>query len=58
MHVIAGPKPEVATQVRKILAAAEREPTDAHSFAYDEHNPFAVCGRDHVPLYRGKPSVR
>lgn len=54
-----GPRPEVATQVRKVLAAAEKEPTDAHSgWAYDEHNPFTVCGRDLVPLYRGKPQSR
>lgn len=25
-----GPKPEVAAQIRKVLAAAEKDPTDAH----------------------------
>lgn len=53
-----GPKPEVAAQIRKVLAAAEKEPTDAHELAYDEHNPFVVCARRYVPLYRGKPQTR
>ncbi|CAI2316133.1 unnamed protein product [Caenorhabditis sp. 36 PRJEB53466] len=49
------PKPEIAAQIRKILAAAERDNTDAHKLCYDEHNPFVVCSRQFVPLYRGRP---
>ncbi|CAB3408946.1 unnamed protein product [Caenorhabditis bovis] len=49
------PKPEVAAQIRKVLAAAEKDNNDAHQFAYDEHNPFVVCSREFVPIYRGRP---
>uniref|UniRef100_A0A0M3ILK3 COPI_C domain-containing protein n=1 Tax=Ascaris lumbricoides TaxID=6252 RepID=A0A0M3ILK3_ASCLU len=53
-----GPKPEVAAQIRKVLAAAEKDPTDAHKLHYDELNPFVVCSRTFTPLYRGKPQVK
>uniref|UniRef100_A0A914ZVK8 Coatomer subunit alpha n=1 Tax=Parascaris univalens TaxID=6257 RepID=A0A914ZVK8_PARUN len=53
-----GPKPEVAAQIRKVLAAAEKDPTDAHKLHYDELNPFVVCSRTFIPLYRGKPQVK
>uniref|UniRef100_A0A0M3J4F2 Coatomer subunit alpha (inferred by orthology to a human protein) n=1 Tax=Anisakis simplex TaxID=6269 RepID=A0A0M3J4F2_ANISI len=53
-----GPKPEVAAQIRKVLAIAERDPTDAHQLRYDELNPFVICSRTFTPLYRGKPQVR
>ncbi|CCD73511.1 Coatomer subunit alpha [Caenorhabditis elegans] len=49
------PKPEVAAQIRKVLTAAEKDNTDAHQLTYDEHNPFVVCSRQFVPLYRGRP---
>jgi coatomer protein complex subunit alpha (xenin) len=25
---------------------------------YDEHNPFVICSRSFVPLYRGKPQAK
>lgn len=24
---------------------------------YDEHNPFVVCSRSFIPLYRGNPQI-
>ncbi|VIO97225.1 coatomer alpha subunit, putative [Brugia malayi] len=53
-----GPKAEVAAQIRKVLAVAEKEPNDTHELQYDEHNPFVVCSRKFKPLYRGKPQVK
>ncbi|PAV66797.1 hypothetical protein WR25_10521 [Diploscapter pachys] len=53
-----GPKPEVAQQIRKILAVAEKENSDPHELAYDEHNPFVMCSRSFQPIYRGKPEVK
>jgi len=53
-----GPKPEVAQTMRKALATCERNPTNAHEINYDEHNPFLICSRTFVPLYRGKPQTK
>ncbi|XP_048236489.1 coatomer subunit alpha-like [Haliotis cracherodii] len=53
-----GPKPDVATQTRKILAACEKNPVDEHELKYDQHNPFDICGATFVPIYRGKPVVK
>ncbi|TSL47686.1 Coatomer subunit alpha [Bagarius yarrelli] len=50
-----GPKPEVAQQTRKILAACEKNLTDAHQLNYDPHNPFDLCAASFTPLYRGRP---
>ncbi|KAI6238268.1 Coatomer subunit alpha [Aphelenchoides fujianensis] len=50
-----GPKPDVAANLRKMLAVAERENTNAIELTYDEHNPFVICSRTFVPIYRGKP---
>lgn len=25
---------------------------------YDEHNPFVICSKTFVPLYRGKPQIK
>ncbi|XP_006752894.2 PREDICTED: coatomer subunit alpha, partial [Myotis davidii] len=50
-----GPKPEVAQQTRKILAACEKNPTDAYQLNYDMHNPFDICAASYRPIYRGKP---
>uniref|UniRef100_A0AAX7VIS8 Coatomer subunit alpha n=1 Tax=Astatotilapia calliptera TaxID=8154 RepID=A0AAX7VIS8_ASTCA len=50
-----GPKPDVAQQTRKILAACEKNLTDAHQLNYDPHNPFDLCAASYVPLYRGRP---
>jgi coatomer protein complex subunit alpha (xenin) len=53
-----GPKPDIAQQTRKILAACEKTPTDAYDLKYDEHNPFDVCAATYTPIYRGKPVVK
>ncbi|XP_015755385.1 PREDICTED: coatomer subunit alpha-like [Acropora digitifera] len=47
-----GPRPDVATQIRKILQACDKNPTDAHNLQYDQHNPFTVCAVSYKPLYR------
>ncbi|NWI05108.1 COPA protein, partial [Tichodroma muraria] len=49
-----GPKPEVAQQTRKILAACEKNPSDSHQLNYDQHNPFDICAASYRPIYRGK----
>ena len=47
-----GPRPEVATTTRKILAVCEKNPSDAHELKYDQHNPFDVCAGSYTPIYR------
>ncbi|PNF39948.1 Coatomer subunit alpha [Cryptotermes secundus] len=49
-----GPRQEVAQQARKILQACDKNLVDEHQLQYDEHNPFAICGRTYRPIYRGK----
>ncbi|XP_040579551.1 coatomer subunit alpha isoform X3 [Lepeophtheirus salmonis] len=49
-----GPKPEVASQTRKILQACDKNPVDEHKVEYDEFNPFDICGRSFTPIYRGQ----
>jgi len=49
-----GPKPEISAQMRKILAACEKNMTDEHKLQYDEHNPFVICAKSYRPIYRGK----
>uniref|UniRef100_A0A8D2PDY9 COPI coat complex subunit alpha n=1 Tax=Zosterops lateralis melanops TaxID=1220523 RepID=A0A8D2PDY9_ZOSLA len=49
-----GPKPEVAQQTRKILAACEKNPVDSHQLNYDQHNPFDICAASYRPIYRGR----
>jgi coatomer protein complex subunit alpha (xenin) len=53
-----GPKPDVATQIRKVLQACDKNPTDAHKLLYDEFNPFTLCGSSYKPIYRGKPQEK
>ncbi|NXM92984.1 COPA protein, partial [Sylvia borin] len=53
-----GPKPEVAQQTRKILAACEKNPSDSHQLNYDQHNPFDICAASFRPIYRGKALER
>lgn len=47
-----GPKPDIATQMRKILAACDKNPTDEHKLQYDQHNPFVLCAKSYQPIYR------
>lgn len=53
-----GPKPDVATQTRKVLQACEKANTEDHKLNYSEHNPFAVCAASYTPIYRGKPEIK
>uniref|UniRef100_H2YWH8 Uncharacterized protein n=1 Tax=Ciona savignyi TaxID=51511 RepID=H2YWH8_CIOSA len=50
-----GPKPDVAMQTRKIIAACDKNPRDTHELRYDAHNPFDICAASYIPIYRGKP---
>jgi len=50
-----GPKPEVAAQTRKIIAACEKNNRDMHQLVYDPHNPFDICAATYTPIYKGKP---
>jgi len=52
-----GPSPAVAQNIRKVLQACEKTPVDEIEVKYDEHNPFAICAKSYVPIYRGKPEV-
>jgi coatomer protein complex subunit alpha (xenin) len=49
-----GPRPDVASQARKILQACDSNLSDELQLAYDEHNPFNLCGHSYTPIYRGK----
>lgn len=53
-----GPPPQVAQQVRKILAVCEKNPVDEVKLDYDELNPFTPCAISHKPLYKGTASVK
>lgn len=53
-----GPKPDVATQTKKILQACDKNPSDEHKLAYDEHNPFNICAASYKAIYRGKPEEK
>ena len=47
-----GPRPDVAAQARRVLAACEKAPGDAHHLNYDQHNPFDICAASYRPIYR------
>lgn len=53
-----GPRPEVATQARKILQACDKNLVDEYELLYDEHNPFSLCAQTYKPIYRGKPEEK
>ncbi|CAI8616908.1 unnamed protein product [Vicia faba] len=46
-----------AKTARQVLAAAERNMTDATELNYDFRNPFVTCGATYVPIYRGQKDV-
>ncbi|PNY09984.1 coatomer subunit alpha-1-like protein [Trifolium pratense] len=46
-----------AKTARQVLAAAERNMTDATQLNYDFRNPFVTCGATYVPIYRGQKDV-
>jgi len=47
------PKPEIATQARKVVQLCDASPSEAFSLDYDERNPFVVCNKTLTPVYRG-----
>ena len=51
------PKPDVATQARKVVKFADTNNTDAHQLNYDDKNPFVVCGISMTPIYKGSDCV-
>ncbi|WVZ03591.1 hypothetical protein V8G54_024397 [Vigna mungo] len=46
-----------AKTARQVLAAAERNMTDALQLNYDFRNPFVICGATYVPIYRGQKDI-
>eukprot|EP00051_Salpingoeca_urceolata_P033954 m.22896 g.22896 ORF g.22896 m.22896 type:complete len:1318 (-) comp6997_c0_seq1:3-3956(-) len=52
-----GPPPDLGKKAKAIVQACDKNPVDTHELAYDEHNPFTVCGSSLTPIYKGKPSV-
>ena len=48
------PAQDVALKARKVIdEATAKGNTDAMNINYDDRNPFALCGTDFVPMYRG-----
>jgi coatomer protein complex subunit alpha (xenin) len=47
------PKPEIATQARKVVKFADTNDSNAVELNYDQRNPFVVCGISHTPIYKG-----
>jgi len=52
------PKQEISTQARKVIQLCDANPGEAVPLAYDERNPFVICGASFVPIYRGSALVR
>ena len=52
------PRPDLATQARKVIQLSEQQPGDAFKFEYDERNPFVLCNATLTPIYRGSALVR
>ncbi|BAT94595.1 hypothetical protein LR48_Vigan588s001900 [Vigna angularis] len=46
-----------AKAARQVVAAAEKNMTDATQLNYDFRNPFVICGATYVPIYRGQKDV-
>jgi len=52
------PSADLSTKARKVVAFAERNPTDAKEIRYDDRNPFDLCCATYTPIYRGNELVR
>eukprot|EP01100_Stratorugosa_tubuloviscum_P014823 TRINITY_DN813_c1_g1_i1.p1 TRINITY_DN813_c1_g1~~TRINITY_DN813_c1_g1_i1.p1 ORF type:complete len:1210 (-),score=610.19 TRINITY_DN813_c1_g1_i1:110-3739(-) len=52
------PKPDIATQARKLIQYAEQNSKDACKLNYDERNPFEICAISYTPIYKGSPVVK
>ncbi|PNH11699.1 Coatomer subunit alpha-1 [Tetrabaena socialis] len=44
---------KIAEQARTVLAACEKNPTDAVKLNYDPRNPFDLCSITFTPVYKG-----
>ncbi|KAJ9583889.1 hypothetical protein L9F63_021766 [Diploptera punctata] len=53
-----GPGQEVVQQARKMLVICERHPIDEHRLAYNELNPFVLCGSSFTPIYKGSAECK
>jgi coatomer protein complex subunit alpha (xenin) len=51
------PPLKIAQQARQVLAACEKNPTDAQELNYDPRNPFVICAETKTPIYRGSEHV-
>ncbi|KAK2079848.1 hypothetical protein QBZ16_002243 [Prototheca wickerhamii] len=47
------PDEKMAGQARQVLAACEKNPSDAVPLNYDPRNPFDLCSLTWTPIYRG-----
>eukprot|EP00947_MAST-08B_sp_MAST-8B-sp1_P000235 g235.t1 len=45
-------------QAQKVLKASEANGRNAHEIRYDEKNPFVICGKSLLPIYKGEDLVR
>lgn len=52
------PKPAIQTQARKVVKFADGNNDDAVELKYDDRNPFVVCGKSHVPIYKGSDLLK
>ncbi|GLI66143.1 hypothetical protein VaNZ11_009877 [Volvox africanus] len=48
---------KIAEQARTVLAACEKNPTDAVKVNYDPRNPFDLCALTFTPIYKGSKYV-
>ena len=51
------PKQNLTVQAKKVIAFAEKNPTNAHELNYDERNPFVICCNSFTPIYKGSPTI-
>ncbi len=51
------PPLKIAQQARQVLAACEKQASDAVELNYDPRNPFVMCAASKEPIYRGTDHV-
>ena len=51
------PPLKIAQQARQVLAACEKQSSDAVELNYDPRNPFVICSETQTPIYRGSDYV-
>jgi coatomer protein complex subunit alpha (xenin) len=52
------PKSEHKEQALKVLRVCDTNRTNEVDLTYDERNPFVVCTKSFMPVYRGHPLAR